>query len=589
MAQHSILRVSANRRGVAQGRAWWPLSLVLVALTCPSVLLLTAGPASAAQTFQLGPNSGPPGTTVRVTGNGATCALDEPGYPKPMMAIHWDVDTIVVEPFAPLPVLDLTFKVPAAASPGAHTVEIACWYRLGDKPFATTLRTLPFTVPPDGPVATAPPGPGPGLPTASSTTSSTSSTATTTTAPGPTSSVATTAAPAPPTTTAPPTADPGSPALPPASMPPSGAPGGTGGSSTPNREAGNTGGDREAASREVRPIGKPRHTRAAFAEALPDPTEVSYDVPVAVRHLFLAGLLVLLIGFPAELFNKTLEENYPEIRSWFRRRRQRSHPPPASHPRQFIAFALVAALLYTALDPDVGANMATFRLLIGLVCAVAITTLVFELPIGFYSRRFCRRACALRTFPGAMALAVAFVVMSRLANFQPGYLYGLIAGYAAFDGSTSEESEEGRGVVLGVLCLLVLSLGAWLAWIPVNQAAEDGAGFAVLLADAVLVAIFVAGLESLAFGLVPLRFLDGHKLAEWNRGLWVVLHVVAMFGFVHVLLDPRTDRVDMSSDASVVAMLGLFLVFGVLSVSFWGYFRFRRERTTTAMVRIGSK
>jgi hypothetical protein len=81
---------------------------------------------------------------------------------------------------------------------------------------------------------------------------------------------------------------------------------------------------------------------------------------------------------------------------------------------------------------------------------------------------------------------------------------------------------------------------AWFAWIPVShRAGLPTACLGVLILDAVLVAVFVTGLEGAVLGMVPLRFMDGHKVTRWSR-IWVG--------------------------------------FGLFSFAFWGYFRFRKPR-----------
>jgi hypothetical protein len=48
------------------------------------------------------------------------------------------------------------------------------------------------------------------------------------------------------------------------------------------------------------------------------------------------------------------------------------------------------------------------------------------------------------------------------------------------------------------------------------------------------------------------------------------------FGFVHILLRPDSGYV--ASTSSRTTVIGLFIVFGVLSLGFWAYFRFRPAR-----------
>ena len=127
------------------------------------------------------------------------------------------------------------------------------------------------------------------------------------------------------------------------------------------------------------------------------------------------------------------------------------------------------------------------------------------------------------------------------------------------------------------LATLVLSLGAWIAWLPIaEKAARPRAGLAVLVGDALLAGVFVTGLEALAFGLMPMKFLDGHSIKSWSTLAWAALFGLSMLGFVHILLNPNNRYIHTSSTVPLLTVVGLFAGFGLFSVSFWAYFRFRK-------------
>jgi hypothetical protein len=90
--------------------------------------------------------------------------------------------------------------------------------------------------------------------------------------------------------------------------------------------------------------------------------------------------------------------------------------------------------------------------------------------------------------------------------------------------------------------------------------------------------MFVAGLEGLLFGLMPLRYLDGQKIVQWRRSVWIAVYGIAMFLFVHVMLRPGNNYIADSSDVSYATVLILFGSFGVLSVALWAFFRFRKRQ-----------
>jgi hypothetical protein len=90
-----------------------------------------------------------------------------------------------------------------------------------------------------------------------------------------------------------------------------------------------------------------------------------------------------------------------------------------------------------------------------------------------------------------------------------------------------------------------------------------------------LTGTFVAGLQTLVFALVPLRFLEGHNLVRWRRGLWAAVQGLAIFAFLQLLVRPGAAYGRHSG--SVVAIVIVFVGFGAASVAFWGFFA-RRDR-----------
>ncbi|HEY4376594.1 MAG TPA: hypothetical protein VGM93_05525, partial [Acidimicrobiales bacterium] len=127
------------------------------------------------------------------------------------------------------------------------------------------------------------------------------------------------------------------------------------------------------------------------------------------------------------------------------------------------------------------------------------------------------------------------------------------------------------------LAMLGLAFASWFVWIPVAAAAGHAhPGFIILLLDALLSTIWVAGVQGVVFGLLPLRFLDGEKVVQWSRAGWVALYGLGMFTFVHTMLDPGR-KVQGHSHSFWPALL-LFLAFTLVSLLFWAYFRFRPDR-----------
>ena len=204
-----------------------------------------------------------------------------------------------------------------------------------------------------------------------------------------------------------------------------------------------------------------------------------------------------------------------------------------------------------------------------MLVAIAVVTLVFATPTWRAHRRRGDPA-RLKVVPLSLAVAVVCVLISRVAGFQPGYLYGLLIGLA-FAHELSG-AEEGR--MTGVAAGLMLGTAA-VAWLALGALPAGNPAFAATALRTALAAVMVAGLEGVAFGLLPFRFLPGEALYGWNRALWAALLGVGAFAFLHILVNPASGYLADTSRTPLFTVVGLLLGFSLVSVAFWAWFRFR--------------
>jgi hypothetical protein len=250
----------------------------------------------------------------------------------------------------------------------------------------------------------------------------------------------------------------------------------------------------------------------------------------------------------------------------------------------FILVVVVSAVLYGFLDPNFGFDTYSLALVVGLVISLVVVSVVFEAPTLLVMRRRHHEWGQLNGLPAALPVAIVCVLISRIVKFQPGYLYGALAGIVFV--AELSNIEEGSIVAIASVWALLLSLAAWLIRSPLHASAQaPNAAFGSRVADNALTAIFVAGLEGLVIGLLPMRFLDGPKLRTWNPRMWYTLFGLSLFLFVYVLLNPNTGYIGHGSGATVLSAAILFGLFGLASILFWAYFRAydnRRQRRTPA-------
>ena len=362
------------------------------------------------------------------------------------------------------------------------------------------------------------------------------------------------------------------------------------------------------------------------------PTQITLDPIVVAQSVAITAGVIVLVPFPSALFNNTLEENYAEIMGWLARikaglnrlwsrvvawvrrqiaNRRRPASAPASDaaapavpaapiavpsvaaaapetaaapaadpwrsPLRIAGFVMLTALLYAFLDPTFGFSLDSLATFAGLAVGLFVVLLAYGLPLIFLSRRD-GVALTVRALPATLLIGLLCVLVSRIADFQPGYLYGLVIGF--FFAHGVERRVEGRAEAVAAAASLLAALIAWvLLALLRNSGSQPGDIFPVLL-EAAMVTIVVAGLENAVFAMLPLRFMPGAAVYAWDRRVWVALLAVGLFGFAHVLLNPAEGAGYLADTTrtSFFTLILLLAVFGISSVLFWAYFRFRPAR-----------
>jgi hypothetical protein len=157
------------------------------------------------------------------------------------------------------------------------------------------------------------------------------------------------------------------------------------------------------------------------------------------------------------------------------------------------------------------------------------------------------------------------VLVSRLTNFEPGYLYGVVVSIAFVE--TLEERHNAHLTTISTLSTLGIALLAWFLWVPVNHfALEHGGNVIFAIIDDVLASIFIGGLVGTVIGLLPLAFMPGGTLAKWRKDVWAVVFFLAVFLLVEVELRPAAGPTH-PGGAPIVTALVLFAIFG--GGTFW--------------------
>lgn len=326
--------------------------------------------------------------------------------------------------------------------------------------------------------------------------------------------------------------------------------------------------------------------RTAFATSIHTLSQISFKPKDLAKSLLPILVLTILLGFVTELFNSTYEENYDEIRSWFRRGKRTPKPStPARRGATFAFLVVLGGVLCAFITPDAGFNLATVGLVIGMCVGLVLVTVGFDIPNSIAARRQFNERGRITSMPSTVVIAMLCVFASRVVHFEPGLLYGLLAVLTF----RREFGDKLEGKLGAIACsgILAMSILAWLAIGPVSRAAQHGSSFWLFTLEATLASICLLGLETVTFVLMPFRFMMGPTIKAWNKYVWFVLFALSGGMYVHVLLRPGLGYV--GSNAAVSLSIVLFAVVPIVgSLGFWAYFRFRPDRETDEPMYIDS-
>ncbi len=328
-----------------------------------------------------------------------------------------------------------------------------------------------------------------------------------------------------------------------------------------------------------------RNHLSEFSVAMPNPTQVGKHL-VASGGISIGFLLVsrlIAAGFPSEWLDSTYAENRERIQARARRRFPRlfiDREKEKSTTRRmvigtalFIGFIGFAGLINSFLDKGFGLNRTTLWLYLGECIGVGVVTLTSQLPILIGGLREHRRV-HMHVLVGGMIIAIICVSASRAIGLSPGYCYGLIAVFVLRP--HTDEKDWGRLHAIASVCVLVVSTAAFLLTVPVFHAATSSSPSPIwLILDPALNVTFLGGFASLAFGMLPLPFLPGRHVRQWNPIAWMVITTIGLIGFVAVLLTPGSGSPSELRHVALVPLFVAFALFAFGSLAFMAYFHLR--------------
>ncbi|WP_046469036.1 FGLLP motif-containing membrane protein [Allosalinactinospora lopnorensis] len=284
----------------------------------------------------------------------------------------------------------------------------------------------------------------------------------------------------------------------------------------------------------------------AGGDGVPRLEELRTDPTTLLAALGLTAAAIvtvwLLVGFPSDIFNKSLEGNRGRVRNWWQRiralltgrgRGERRAFLSLSAGAAFLVFWVLSAALPVLLNRDPAPEATPWLDFLGLLVAVFAVTVVYAWVVNARDWAWSHVPGRFEVLPAGLVIIAFCSLASAAADFEPGYFYGLIAGFAAVadrrsrlamaeaDKDAFVRDNEGRATRLGAISVLALSILCYLLWNSVDTVVQQGeAPFGVQLLDKALFSTALLGIQTVVFGLLPMQFLDGHRLWTWGRRHW---------------------------------------------------------------------
>lgn len=312
---------------------------------------------------------------------------------------------------------------------------------------------------------------------------------------------------------------------------------------------------------------------------IPSPSDISLEPEVIAVNLLLALISVLFFGFTSTVFNSIWEEYLPEITAVAQSavprtltRRFKSETLPAGFPvlRRWLAVLSVTALVESFLRTGPLVSYERLGVFLALLLAAIGIGGIHMGSDSFLRRRWGTDAHThYLTFWSGIWVVMGCVIISRAVNFQPGYLYGSMGALTILPALT-DSTKAGRRSLIALLAVLV---GALLAWLVSPVAARASADLGALL-----LTLFITGLQGVFFALIPLSVTDGGDIWRWRKLNWGVFTSVVFFLFYHFILNPESADVRFLQQNGVQTVLVLYGIFGTATLLLWLLFPVRLRR-----------
>ncbi len=270
-------------------------------------------------------------------------------------------------------------------------------------------------------------------------------------------------------------------------------------------------------------------------------------------------VLVILVALPTHLLNSAVEKGHEKLSA---ARDKPATKPFAGWPLA-AAGVLAASLISSFVDPNFGFNAASPRVFLSILVSFLIDAVLGWFLVIWLVRRSQKDAVATFTFaPATLLIVAAAVVFSRVTGFQPGIVFGLVAG-VSFGAVLA--AQKARVTLTGLAYGFGAAVVGWIGY-SLLVASEDNS-FVAVFAQETLSAMAIGGIAALPIALIPLRGLAGYEVFSWNRVVWGIAYAIGLFGFFFVLMPMPFSWTGVPLSLGV--WITLYLLYALIAVGTW--------------------
>ena len=294
-------------------------------------------------------------------------------------------------------------------------------------------------------------------------------------------------------------------------------------------------------------------------------------------------VLVILVALPTSLLNSAVERGTERLAAWRKRMRpvpsrtavepEKTSPDDKPVSPRPVALAgwplaaigvLAATLISSFVDPSFGFNGASVRTFFSILVSFLLDAVAGWFVLIWLVRRAIPGATARFHFaPATLLIVLAAVVFTRLTGFQPGIVFGLVAGVTF--GAVVATADKARNALIGLGYSFVVAILGWVGYCLLSGIAHPDGG--VVFVQETFSALAIGGIAALPIALIPLRGLTGHAVFTWSRWVWAGAYAIGLFGFFFVLMPfPFAWK---GVPLSIGVWLGLYLLYAVLALVGW--------------------